>query len=262
MCFMQSKSLEEEITMLFVDPFNRPKKKPMHETAIQIALEERYDHKQISYVLRQLVARKFLGSIRLKISKVGYARFFFIKTNSPEKNKGELRKKILRYSYWIQRYSNQSITKMIGNHLHALVRAELRAQGFEIVSEFSNKYNGKKWSCKETLDIIAEHRKNQLAIGLEIKNMLSLISNVEVSTKIEMCNFFGIKPVFACRWIEPYRQIITQNGGFVWQFKKQFYPLGQEKFVKELRKRFNFPIEVRSEIPLNNVMEFQKWIKI
>ena len=255
------KNLKKEVKMLFIDHFNRPKKKPMHESVVQIALEDRYDHKKTSYALRVLEKEGVLFSIKVKLENVGEVRFFVTKKIHSLKREDEIRRKISKYSYWIQRYSNYRITKMLGDHLHALVKGEVRAQGFVILSEFSNEYDGKKWPGRETLDMIAEHKKNQLVVGVEVKNMLSLAPYSEVSKKIKMCNFFGIKPVFACRWIEPYRKKITENGGFVWQFKNQLYPIGQEKFVKELGKRFSFPIEVKSELPEKSVLEFQEWVR-
>jgi hypothetical protein len=257
-----NKSLESDVKSLFIDLFNRPKKKPIHETAVQIAMEEKYDHKKTSYALRQLETQKIISSIKLKVGNVGNVKFFLPKKINEIKSQSGIRKKILRYSYWIERYSDYKITRMLGDHLHALVKGELRAQGFMILSEFSNEYNNKKWEGKETLDIIAENRIKRLVVGVEVKNMLSLISHKEVSTKIKMCNFLGIKPIFACRWIEPHRKKITENGGLAWQFKKQLYPLGQENFVKEIRKRFNFPMEVKSELPAKSILEFREWIEI
>lgn len=254
-------STDHKIESLFIDSFNRVKKKPIHETAIQVALENNCDHKRTSYVLRHLEKRNVLSSIRVKIDGVGYVRFFLAKRLNASTSQDEIKKKIFRYSYWIQRYSDYNITKMLGDHLHMLVKGEIRAQGFKILKEFSNEFKDKKWYGKETLDIIAEHNSKELAIGVEVKNMLSTPSHGEVSTKIEMCNFLGIKPIFACRWIEPYRKKIQENGGFVWQFKDQLYPLGQEKFVKELRKRFTFPLEVRSELPQKSIIEFQEWVE-
>lgn len=260
MHFMQEgKNLENEIKRLFIDNFNRPKKKPMHETAIQITLEDKFDHKKTSYALRQLENQNILFSVKQKIEDVGDARFFMIKNQIMSKNQNKIKKKISRYCYWIGRYSDYNIRKMLGDHLHALVKGELRAQGFRIIDEYSKRFDGKTWPGRETLDVIAEHQNNHLKIGVEIKNMLSIIPHAEISKKIEMCKFLGIKPVFACRWIEPYGKKIRENKGFAWQFKKQLYPLGQEKFVNELRKRFNFPIEVSSELPKNSILEFQKW---
>ncbi len=259
---MQSKkSLEDDVKGLFIDDFNRPKRKPMHETAIQIAMEYKYDHKRTSYALRQLENHNILFSIKQKIEGIGNIRFFMVNNQNTLKNQDRLMKKISNYSYWIKRYSDYNITKMLGAHLHALVKAELQAEGFKIINEYTSQFKENKWPGRETLDIIAEHSNHHLPIGVEVKNMLSLIPHAEVSKKIEICNFLGVKPVFACRWIEPYRKKIQENLGFAWQFKNQIYPLGQESFVKELRKRFNFPVEVASELPNENILEFKEWLE-
>lgn len=98
-------------------------------------------------------------------------------------------------------------------------------------------------------------------IGVEIKNMLTPIPKSEIITKLEMCKTLGIYPIFACRWQEIHRDLIQQNDGFLWQFKKQIYPFGQENLVEELQKRFNFPVEIKGELPSKSIISFQTWIK-
>lgn len=75
-----------------------------------------------------------------------------------------------------------------------------------------------------------------------------------------MCDLFGVKPVFAARWMEHHRDIITESDGFLWQFKQQLYPRGQEKFVNIIQKRFKLPVMVSPTLPNSAINDFQEWI--
>lgn len=254
--------IEKRIHSIFLDTSNRPKITPRHESAIMIMLENDYSPGKVKGGLQKLEEVGIIASIKKEVEKVGEAKFYFLSIYYDDVLTEKIRKKIERIVKWIKKYSDSKVTKMLGDHLHDVVKAELRVQGFEIIAEKTRKYKEKEWTkTKETLDIIAKHKVRNLTIGVEIKNMLYLAPISEVSTKIEMCDYFEIKPVFACRWLEPHRHEIVSRGGFLWQFKKQLYPRGQEKFVESLHKRFKFPVEVNSELPATTIKEFEEWIR-
>jgi len=110
------------------------------------------------------------------------------------------------------------------------------------------------------LDIIAENPGKKMKLGIEVKNMLYLMPKNEINRKFEICKTLGLTPVFACRWIEPYREEIASKGGFAWQFKDQLYPFGQEEFVDIIKKRFHFPLRVTGEIPVKAVKSLENWL--
>lgn len=174
----------------------------------------------------------------------------------------------------VNQYSHPEITSYIGKHLQTLVWHELRAQGFKIVSQNTNEYNGKKWiQSGRDLDFIAEHNSGKLIIGVEVKNTLDIIRIEELNDKLEMCKFLGITPVFAVRWNKPYIQTISKKGGYSWNFKTWIYPKPYHKLVNRIfvalsvtnRKDnrghpLKFPIIDRDTLPEKPVSNFQKWI--
>ncbi len=250
---------EEKIREIFLDSFGRVKITPRHESAIQVMLENEFSPSQVKTGLARLEDVGFLGSEKIIEDDAILAKFYFPKKF--EEN-GKIKEKINRSVYWIRRYSDVNVIKMIGDHLHDVVKSELRAQNFSILNEKNVKeYNGKRWRGNENLDIIAVHKeKTHLVIGVEIKNTLYPPPKSEITLKMEMCRFLGIVPVFACRWLEIYRNTITEQGGFLWQFKNQLYPRGQEAFVETIRKRFKLPVSVSPSLPINAVDEIEKWI--
>ena len=253
--------VEKRVLSIFLDTSKRPKITPRHESSIITMLENDYSPGKVKVGLQKLEEAEILASVKKEIVKIGEAKFYFLKPHDDAAIQ-KIREKIDRAAKWIKKYSNNKVTRMLGDHLHDIVKAELRAQGFEIIVEKSRKYQEKEWTkTNQTLDIIAKHTARNLTIGVEIKNMLYPAPISEISTKIDMCDHFGITPVFACRWLEPHRNKIMSRGGFLWQFKKQLYPRGQEKFVEVLRKRFKFPVEVNSELPIAAIKEFEDWIQ-
>ncbi len=254
------KGIQNDIYKLFVDSSNRPKKTPRHESSIQIALERKYAPGQVKNTLNILEENGTLQSKKYHIEQVGDAKFYFSSKLSKE-NISSIDAKIKKSAQWISKYSRIKTIKMLRDHLHYLVKAELRTQGFEIITEkHVRRFKEKEWTrSRHTLDILAVHKTKELPIGVEIKNMLTPISKAEIMLKLEMCEKLGIYPIFACRYQEYHRKEIENSSGFLWQFKTQLYPFGQEVIVKELQKRFNFPVEVKGELPLEAIKDFEIW---
>jgi len=253
--------VERKILGLFIDNSNRPKKTPRHESLILILLEKEYSAGKIQNSLKHLEELRTISSIKKEIRDVGEARFFFATKLDSEFIQNKIPRKINTAAGLIAKYSDIKITKMLGEHLHSLVKYELRSHGFAIIDENTRTYSGRIWNkTRHTLDIIAKHKEKNLEIGVEIKNTLTLPPKSEITTKINMCKELGVKPLFACRWLDPYKNDIEMNGGFVWQFYDQIYPLGHDKFVQEIRKRFQLPIRIASELPTTSVLDFEKWL--
>lgn len=256
--------MEEKIRSIFLDSSGRPKITPRHESSIVVLCEEECSPGKIRAGLQRLESSGVLSTAKKAIERVGDVKFYFPSRFNEAQTLQKIHKKIDRASVWIEKYSDPSITKMLGEHLQDVVKAEIRAHNFEILAEGNvRKYGNREWTgTNHSLDLIARHRQKDIVIGVEVKNMLSLDPLSEVMIKLEMCNYFGITSVFACRWMEPYRQTIVSNNGFLWQFKKQLYPRGQEQFVDAIRKRFKFPVEVNSEIPPDSIKDFEKWLDL
>ena len=204
-----------------------------------------------------------LRSMEMNTKHAGKIRFYFpakIMTNYSEERK--MMDKIKRIMDHIDRYSHPKVTSVLGKHLHALVKSELRAQGFKIVGENIRTYKEKEWDeTRHDIDLLAEHKGKQLAVGVEVKNELDIMDKSELCIKIKLCKRLRVTPVFACRWLEPYKEEIRNNGGFPWQFKTQMYPIGFETLVKSVKQRFGFPVMVATEIPKKPTKEFEEWMK-
>jgi hypothetical protein len=95
---------------------------------------------------------------------------------------------------------------------------------------------------------------------VEVKNTLSVIDKKEVDIKIDMCNYLGITPVFAARWLKPYTKLIDSKGGFSWIFKTQMYPPNYEGLTKILSQRLHLPVMAGNKLPSESIQIFHNWV--
>lgn len=103
-------------------------------------------------------------------------------------------------------------------------------------------------------------RRDNIEYGCEIKNTLGYIEKEELDTKLEMCAFWRIKPLFIMRYApKTYNNLIYKNGGFVLLYETQIYELSQEKLVKKIRESLGLPVDCPKAIPEGIINRFEKW---
>jgi hypothetical protein len=198
---------------------------------------------------------------------------FVVRTEPYQANPALVKTHAKNIAKLVNSYTDPNITRALGDHLEGLVKAEIRAHQFSIVATHTNQYRGRTWTTTgHNLDLVAEHASGSLNIGVEIKNTLDIMDAKEIDTKIDMCHFLGLVPVFAVRWMKPYIDCISNQGGFSWIFKTQIYPPGFWDFTHTLfaklsalnrndshNHRLEFPIAVRTSIPERAATTFKKW---
>lgn len=267
----------------FVDTRGRPVKTPFHQHHLQVLYEADFFEWVVTYALRELVDEGFLvvfdsksvGGLNLHEATKRLRFYASSAALRDNKDVDEMKRRIMSAAEHVARYSNPRHTVVVGKHLEALVKSQLQILQFDVVGMHTAKYAGRTWSkTNHNLDLIAKKPGTKLAIGVEVKNTLSIMDPREIDIKIDMCDHLGVVPVFAVRWIKPYFDCILKQGGFAWMFKTQMYPLGYEGFVKRLYARFSlkgnngrntvkkrgFPVTVRTELPERPVETFKKWV--
>ena len=169
--------------------------------------------------------------------------------------------KMRRMVAHLDKHSHPKVTGILARHLHALVKNELRAQGFKILFERGAKYHGSRGrtGAGHKVDLRAEHLQKKIAVGVMVRNELDLMDRAELDTILESCRELDVTPILACRWLAPYREEINKSG-FLWQFRAQLYPLGFEALAETMRKKFRFPSMVATEIPARPAREFEAWL--
>lgn len=259
----QIQSAKVCVMQLFEDKIKRAKRKPYYLTQIQTLHEETFSDNVIYQALTQLEAE---GKLRRKIvptqTQSQMVCFYFHSEFDNIDCHPLLNTHMKSTCKLIDKYSNPIFCKAYGDHLEQLVRQELRKQGFKIVGKHTSEYRNKKWTKTDnTLDIIAEHQSGKLTIGVEVKNTISILDKSEVETKLDICDFLGITPVFATRWLKPHEQLINQRRGFSWTFKQQLYPPCFKKLTIKVNKRLHMPTQARADLPTESIQCFHRWVK-
>jgi len=110
----------------------------------------------------------------------------------------------------VEEFSEPAFTEAVGFQGEALVLDGFVRFGFSLYGRNINEYKGKKWTETEhNLDFIFE--KDSKVYGVEVKNALGYMDKEEIDIKIELCEYLGLRPVFAVRmfpksWIDEIRQ--------------------------------------------------------
>lgn len=260
----------------FVDEKNRPIRTPYYQHQLQVLYEDKFFEWIITAALDRLVKEEYLVVFdRQNTPELGrmdkisgmkfYANADAVRT---DRGYGQMKKHVVSTANLVKRYSSDDVARMLGAQLESLVQNQLQISQFEIVGVHTNEYSGKRWGrTHHNLDIIAKKKGKDFTICVEVKNTLGIMDPKEIDTKIDICKHLGIVPVFAVRWNKPYFECVRKQGGFNWFFKTQMFPIGQEKFTRQLytklsvRSRLKFPITVRNSLPEKTVKVFENWVR-
>lgn len=263
----------------FITAQNLPVKTPYYQHQLQVLYEGDFFWWVVADALRELVNEGYLTVFdRERVPDLAdlnhvYAVRFYANANAIKTSRDEaiMKKHVLSTARMLDKYGGDKNNKILGKQLESLVENQLRILQFEILDKHTNRYGGKEWSkTYHDLDIIA--RRGRLAIGIEIKNRLNVMPPEDIDIKIDICRHLGVVPVFAVRWIKPYINCISKQGGFSWVFKTQILPFGQEQMAGKMFKRLSvpskkdgrgrsleFPITVRNDLPPKSVRMFERW---
>ncbi len=261
----------------FLDRKNRPIRTPYYQHQLQVLYEDKFFDWVVTAALNGLVSDGYLevfdGKNTLGLEQMGnkigrmkfYANTDAIRT---DRERQLMKKHVVSTAKLVSRYSDADITRMLGAQLESLVKSQLQISQFEIMGVHTSEYLGRKWTnTNHNLDFIAKKKGKDFTIGVEVKNTLGGMDSEEIDTKIDICRYLGIVPVFAVRWNGQYVNCVYKQGGFSWFFKTQIFPLGQERFVDQLFTRLSagprlkFPVTVRNSLPEKAVRVFDGWVR-
>lgn len=159
----------------------------------------------------------------------------------------------------IDLYSLPSLSADIGLRGEMLILEGFAMNGFKLLGRETNEFNNLKWTeSNHNLDFIFS--KDNINYGIEVKNMLGYMDYEELEIKIKMCDYLGIKPVFAVRmfpktWINE----IREYGGFSLIMKYQFYPMSFKELGDRVKEALKFPFSTPKRLEQGTMDRFLKW---
>jgi len=234
--------------------FDANPKKVYFIRQLQVLFEEKYFH-WITYN----AARGLLTLERVKEEDVASARggmsthFLFHPSNRYTKRETRKAQDI------IEEYSRDEITRSCGGRAETLFCAGLAEKGFMPVAKKVREWNGKKWEKSgHDLDYVFQNRG--VSYGCEIKNTLSYIDKEELDIKLEMCEFFEVRPLFIMRHApKTYMWDMYRNGGYGMLFKSQIYDLSQKALVEKMKTELGLHVDCPRAIPEGILDRFKRW---
>lgn len=220
---------------------------------IQVKFEKEYYHWITNNAIIGLYKLGYLRDVRIARETGTSTRYFIHRSNRYVKRKIKELEKV------IAEYSQDHITRSCGHRAEDLFCKALAMRGFMPIGSKVSEWNGKKWEkTGHDLDFVFE--RDNIRYGCEIKNTLGYIDKEELQIKLEMCSFWGIKPLFIMRYSpKTYNKMINDYGGFALIFETQIYELSQGKLVQRIKDVLGLPVICPRAIPEGIIDRFEKW---
>jgi hypothetical protein len=222
---------------------------------LQVKFEKKYYHWITNNALIGLYKLGYVKDIRIPKEKGTSTRFFIHRSNRYPMRRVKIMEKI------VEEYSQDHITRSVGHKAEDLFVKALSMHGFRPLDSKVREYGGKLIIIFKTghdLDFI--FKKDEIAYGCEIKNKLGYIEKEELEIKLEMCNFFGVKPLFVMRYSPKiYNKMIIEQGGFALLFETQTYDSSQIELVKKIKEVLELPVICSNNIPEGIIIRFKNW---
>lgn len=218
---------------------------------LEVKYEKKFFHWVTGRAINKLIDEGFLRNEKVSLKGPTWTRFVF--------NRGHryYKRQINRSLKVIREYSNAG--RECGKQAEVLFMNGLALEGFVLKGKYINKYRGKKWdSTGHDLDFIIN--RDGVSYGCEVKNTFGYIDYDEFNTKLDLCDFLKIRPVFIMRNSpKTYIWEIIKRGGFAMIFEVQIYPFGYEKLVNEIKEVLGMPVDCPSAIPEGIIKRFVNW---
>lgn len=159
----------------------------------------------------------------------------------------------------IKEFSNPDFTRALGHHGELLLESAFARTGFRIRDQKVRSVDGQMWTdTGHDLDFLIE--RDGVRYGVEVKNQLGYIDLTELQVKLKMCEFFGIKPMFATRVMPAnYFHVVGSQDGYLFITQNQNYPLLSKKLAKSVKDTLNLPVAVIQRLPHTALTRFENW---
>ena len=159
----------------------------------------------------------------------------------------------------LNRIFDPEFTHAVGRHGELMFDAALGRNGFRSEASNTKSWNGKTWQqTNHNLDRL--FTRDGVAYGVEIKNTQNYIPRQELLTKLGLCRYLGVTPLFIMRFApKSYMHEIQQSGGFGLLFEEQIYPWGHNTLLTEVRDRLGLKVQCPRDVKEGDMQRLVKW---
>jgi hypothetical protein len=219
---------------------------------IEVIFEKKYFHWITHKALRELTKEEVIAT-EIRVTAGGNKlRLYWSKRNRYPKRAAAA---IVQQ---VEEHSNPELTRAIGHYAETLFGFAAAREGLKVYGPSTRSFQSRAWyETEHDLDWIFE--RDSLAWGVEIKNTWAYIDRNEMYTKIALCAYLGVKPLFIMRWApKSYVELIRQAGGFGLLFETQLFPVGHTAAVEKL-KELLLPVSSPIAVPDGVFQRFLKY---
>lgn len=159
----------------------------------------------------------------------------------------------------VDEYADPNIGGAVGLHGEFMVLEGFARCQFVMRGRNTRDHGGRSWTASgHNLDFIFEKEGN--AYGVEVKNTLGYMDYEEFKTKIRMCEFLGIRPVFAARMLpKAWIHEVISNGGYALIMKYQLYPWTHKELANRVARELGLPVDAPKSLKDGTMQRFLKW---
>lgn len=250
----RDRKIDEAKAVLMERFFPEDGKAVYYARQLEIAVERQFFHWITKKALNELVAQRAMSFKREQLEH-HIAHFFF-----PRRHRYP-RRQIRQTIDLIAEFSDPQFTRALGHHGEMLMDAGFARIGFRIRANKVRAVGDRPWTqTNHDLDPLIE--RDGLKYGVEIKNQLGYIEQTEFRTKLDMCRFFGVRPLFVARMMpKSYINDVQLAGGFALILNNQHYPLLADDLARRVRERLDLPVRVLTALPDTTLDRFEHWHK-
>jgi len=242
---------DEAKQVLMKELFDTQPEEVFYGRQIEVLFERVFFHWITSRALNELVAEEKIGSAKEPLAKDTHIRFFWSTRCRYWKRRAK------RISEVVLEFSRPELG--LGLHAELMFDAGLARARFVPTAVDVRSHGGKSWT-RTGHDLDRIYERDGVSYGAEIKNTLGYIEREELETKLEMCAFFGVRPLFIMRASpKSYNFEVIRRGGFALVFGTQLYPFGHGALAEQVQRELGLPAAAPRALPAGTVERFARW---
>lgn len=251
---LQPDPIEQEAKTEIKDFLNKSEnqKSVFYSRQLQIIYERHFFHWVTTRALSSLVDEGEVINEQRELSEGGVIELYWHKSNRYYKKKA---KKLVSL---VEEYIKSS-REGVGRYAELLVHHAFTKNGFIPKGEHTKKINNTEWTESEhDLDFIFE--RNGIQYGVEVKNTMSYISKQLFLTKLEICEYLNLKPLFIVRMLpKNWFMEVKQRGGYVMFLEYQVHPPSHRELTKRIGRELNLKLDCPESIQDGTMNRFLQW---
>jgi hypothetical protein len=248
----RDRKIDEAKTKL-LEFFVPQSKQVYYERQLQVLFEKQFFHWITVDALHELVEEKKIETEVMELQDATRIRFYWSPANRYWRRRA---KQIISL---VRQYSDSDFTAALGAHGEMMFDAALPTIQFTPVARDVRQYQGRVWTATgKNLDRI--FIRDQIAYGVEIKNTLDYIPREEFRSKLQMCKFLGIRPLFILRYApKNYIWDVIKAGAYCLIFQDQLYSLGYKRLARIVKTDLGLPVDCPKTLEAGLLSRLDAW---